>query len=717
MSEAGGRVTVSIQQIAQIAGVGRSAVGNWRKRHHDFPVPDSSGGFDLRQIERWLIENGKIDRPVPAGFLAWSLVDGLRDGLSLDEITEFLVAALVYLEACDATPRWLGSRVETRVRHKDSWDQVRQQPPTELGAELRAAAATIESENPCLDNLLVPGFAHASRARVDLLVPLIDSLEAAADESTTRLDLFEQVLRRARGIDRFRGGHSTPRDITRLMLQLANDHGGTVCDLACGEGGLLASAALRSDRDASPDNRLIGFEINDTALRMARSRFLLSGLEADPRLADAFRVPPDKLPKADLVLVDPPLGQRNWADADVYMDERWIFGAPSPRSADLAWVQLAIQCLADNGRGVVLTAGSATSMGGADARVRRALLEAGVVEAVVGLPARLRADVSIPLALWVVRPPSHNVTSVLVIDGSMLGTTGRSQHTFDENDIGRVAAALRAHERAQQVDSEIAWAVEIAAVIENDAVLDPKQYRPVVELNVGELRERAEAVRTHLPISAEEVADAVGRSRDWIPQGGRLERAKPNHVLGSVAAILRGTAPPKPSDSKTGVPLFGTVEVSARDLVQPEFVDADELGTHPVFLKTGDIVVALAGQAGQSRLVTPPYDGAVLGRECAIVRPASPDLTPMWTYIWTQSALFRDQVLRHTAGTTLPRLSHKALATFKIPVPPLEDQHRAERLLRELDVALARVGDMHSQLKELRELRLDLFVADVRGGS
>ena len=390
---------------------------------------------------------------------------------------------------------------------------------------------------------------------------------------------------------------------------------------------------------------------------------------------------------------------------------------PTPRSADLAWVQLAIQCLAENGRGVVLTTASATSIGGADARVRRALLEAGVVEAVVGLPGRLRADISIPLTLWVVRPPVPNIASVLLVDASRLGTTGRSQHTFDEEDIDRMAAALRAHEGALQIESGIAWVVDIAEAIENDAVLDPKRYRPDVELDVKELRERAEAVRTHLPISVKEVADAVGRSREWIPQGGGLERATPNHVLGSVAKILRGTAPLKPSDSKTGVPLFGTVEVSARDLVQPKFVDADELGTHPVFLKAGEVVVALAGQAGQSRLVTPPYDGAVLGRECAIVRPANPDLTPMWTYIWTQSTLFRDQVFRHTAGTTLPRLSHKALSTFKIPVPPLEDQHRAERLLRELDVALARVGDMHSQLKELRELRLDLFVADVRGGS
>ena len=718
MNQAGGRVTVSTQQIAEIAGVGRSAVGNWRKRHSDFPVPDSNGGFDLRQIERWLFENGKIDRPVPAGLRAWSLADGLRNFLGPDELTQLLVAALVYLEACDARPRCHESLTATaRVGSSESWDRLRQLPSGELGAGVRAAADRIERENPCLDGLLVPGFAHASTANAELLRSLIDSLEAATDETTSRSDLFEEVFSRAHGIDRFRGEHSTPSDVARLMVQLAGDRGGTVCDLACGEGGLLMSATLHRDGNVSQDARLLGFEISDTALRMARARFLLSGLRAELRLDDAFRVPSDELPRADLVLVDPPLAQKHWADADVYMDDRWTFGAPSPRRADLTWVQLATQCLAENGRGVVLTTTGATAGSGTDARVRQAMLEAGVVEAVVGLPGRLRANTSIPLALWVLRPPAPNVTSVLLVDASTLGTTGRSQHSFDESDIDRVAAALRAHERAQPVDSEIAWPVDITEVIENGAILDPKRYRPAVEVNVGELRERAEEIRTCLPTSADAAADAISRSRDWVLQGGGLGQAESNRVLESVAEILRGTASPKPSDSESGVPLFGTAEVSAGDPIQARLVDPDDLGLHPLLLQAGDVVVALAGNAGQSRLVTSLHEGAVLGRECVVVRPTGPELTSVWTYIWTQSTLFKEQVLRHTAGTTFPRLSFGALQAFKIPVPPLEDQRKAEELLRELDDAFARVDEVHSQLKELRELRLDLFVADVRGGS
>lgn len=718
MSAPESRVTVGIQQIAEIAGVGRSAVGNWRKRHSDFPVPDSGGTFDLGEVERWLVENGKIDRPAPAGVRIWSLVDGLRGSLAPDEVSQLFAGALVYLDVCaQALLSHDGLPTATRVRPSESWSVLSQLPPQVLAEELRRAAARIETENPSLKDLIVPGFEHAVAANINLVAELIYDLGNAASTSAQRLDLLEEGLDRARRINRFRGEHSTPRDVAQLMLQLAGDCDGFVCDLACGEGGLLMSAALHSDSGISQDARVMGFEISDSALRTARSRFLLSGQTADLRREDAFRILPSELPKADVVLVDPPLGQKNWADADVYMDNRWTYGAPSPRSADLAWVQLAIQCLAENGRALVLTSALAVARSGSEERIRRAMLQAGVVEAVIGLPGRLRADTSVPLALWVLRSPLPTATPVLLVDASNLGTTGRSQHSFDPSDIDRLVAVVQEHERAQQVDSEFAWAVDIAQVIENGAILDPKRYRPEAEVDVGSLRERAELIRTRLPTSANEAAGAVNRSRNWTPRTGGSKRAESNRDLESVAAILRGSAPSSREDSENGVPLFGMAEFAADHPRQQRFVDRSELGSHAVLLQAGDTVVALAGDGVRSRLVTFDHEGAVLGRECVVLRPTSPELTSEWTYIWTQSSLFRDQVSRHTAGTTLPRLNFRALQSFKIPVPPLEDQHRAADMLQELDDAIATVDAVSSQLEELRELRLDLFVADVRSSS
>ena len=715
MSEAETRVTVNPQQIAEIAGVRRSAVGNWRKRHQDFPVPDTRGGFDLGDVERWLIENEKIDRRVPAGFRAWSLADNLRSDLSSDEITQCLVAVFVYLHACEiASRRENLTKTSTSVKPSDSWNHVRKSDPRELTGVLRAAGARIERDNLHLDGLLVPGLEHASQLAPELLRSLIDSFESATDESNSRFSLFEEAVNREHIIDRFRGDYSTPRDVAQLMVQLAGDRAGVVCDLACGEGGLLMTAALREVQAASRDSRFAGIEINETALRMARSRFFLSGLEVDLRLENAFQIPLDALPVADLVLVDPPLGKNDWRDADVYLDDRWTFGKPSRRSADFAWLQLAIQCLAQNGRAVVLTTTRAAFASGPEAQIRRSMLKAGVVEAVIGLPDRTRTNISIPLVLWVLRPPSLDAGSVLFVDASMLGTTGRSKHAFDESDIDRLAALLRTREHGQPVDSEISWVVEIDRVIENGAVLEPRRYRPIVDVDIDVLRSRVELIRSGLVTSSEKAVAAVRRSSDWDVREAESTISLSNRALGDVATILGGDRLSRRNDSETGIPVFGIAEILADGTGRQKFVDPDALEKRDVILQAGDVVVSLANSVGASKLVTSHHEGAVLGRHCAVLRPSGSDPTSAWIYIWTQSTQFKEQVLRHTAGSTLPRLSYRVLQELLIPVPPLEDQLLAEALLREMDNAIARVDEMQAQLTELREIRLDLFVADLK---
>lgn len=56
--------TITAAEIARLAGVGRAAVSNWRKRHLDFPTPVggtiASPEFDFAQVERWLRKQGKL---------------------------------------------------------------------------------------------------------------------------------------------------------------------------------------------------------------------------------------------------------------------------------------------------------------------------------------------------------------------------------------------------------------------------------------------------------------------------------------------------------------------------------------------------------------------------------------------------------------------------------------------------------------------------------
>jgi hypothetical protein len=509
-------VLVTVDEIAKAAGVGRSAVANWGKRHADFPLPTTSGRFDLDEVERWLIERGKIAGPLPRRFTSSRLADTLRNLAKPNEVMHFVVASLVYLEACARSRGEHGQvhRHRLDVDAAAAWPAVRVATDDALATNLLEAAASIEARNPVLAGLITPGLELARRTDAWLLRAFLDAVEEQAQEGASvydaRLDLLEEAVSRAQETDRFRGEYSTPDDLTYLMVRLGAAKTGTVFDPAAGEGGLLLMAALAEDRDQAQPMNLVGFERNAEVLGVSLARFFLYDVPATLANVDAFRVPLERVPSADLVLLDPPLGTSDWGDADVYLDDRWSYGVPPPKCADLAWVQLAVQSLAPGGRAVVVTSPGATSNGGREAAVRSALVNAGCVVGVVLLPPRLRPDTSIPLAIWVLRPPGSTPGTILLIDASTLGEAGRSLHSLDETDIERVVRAVRSYEADPSQppdDSKIAWRVAVSDLV--DANLDPSRYRPPVSVDLEALRRRRETLRASLAADTEEAKAAV----------------------------------------------------------------------------------------------------------------------------------------------------------------------------------------------------------------
>jgi type I restriction-modification system DNA methylase subunit len=68
----GERVEMTAAAIARLAGVGRAAVSNWRRRYPEFPKPvggsPTSPTFDRAEVEAWLKDTGKADQLATAGY-------------------------------------------------------------------------------------------------------------------------------------------------------------------------------------------------------------------------------------------------------------------------------------------------------------------------------------------------------------------------------------------------------------------------------------------------------------------------------------------------------------------------------------------------------------------------------------------------------------------------------------------------------------------------
>jgi type I restriction enzyme M protein len=99
------------------------------------------------------------------------------------------------------------------------------------------------------------------------------------------------------------------------------------------------------------------------------------------------------------LLANPPFNDSDWFRKDD--DVRWQFGVPPKGNANFAWVQHFIHHLAPHGMaGFVLANGSMSSNQSGEGDIRRALIEADLVDCMVALPGQLFYSTQIPVCLW-----------------------------------------------------------------------------------------------------------------------------------------------------------------------------------------------------------------------------------------------------------------------------------------------------------------------------
>jgi type I restriction enzyme M protein len=151
------------------------------------------------------------------------------------------------------------------------------------------------------------------------------------------------------------------------------------------------------------DLSVFGQESNPTTWRLARMNMALRGIECDlgDQWADTFHH--DKHPdmKADFILANPPFNISDWGGEKLKDDKRWAYGIPSAGNANYAWVQHMVHHLSPKGTaGFVLANGSMSSNQSGEGEIRKALIEADLIDCMVALPGQLFYSTQIPVCLW-----------------------------------------------------------------------------------------------------------------------------------------------------------------------------------------------------------------------------------------------------------------------------------------------------------------------------
>jgi type I restriction enzyme M protein len=283
------------------------------------------------------------------------------------------------------------------------------------------------------------------------------------------------------------GEFYTPKQVSRLLAQLAAPQpGDRICDPTCGSGGLLIEAAALVESQGSRDFALYGQEVNGSTWALARMNMFLHGKDAariewgdtinSPALVEA-----DRLMRFNVVVANPPFSLDKWGGSEVEADRysRFWRGMPPKSKGDYAFITHMIEtALPQEGRVAVVVPHGVLFRGGAEGRIRRALIEENLLDAVIGLPGNLFPTTSIPVAILVFdrareKGGTHEgCQDVLFIDASRDYQSGKNQNALLDEHMAKVLATFRAR---QPVD-KYAHVASLQEIADNDFNLNIPRY-------------------------------------------------------------------------------------------------------------------------------------------------------------------------------------------------------------------------------------------------
>jgi type I restriction enzyme M protein len=245
--------------------------------------------------------------------------------------------------------------------------------------------------------------------------------------------------------------------VVHLMVQmLAPKSGDSIHDPTCGTGGMLISALAEVKRQGGEYRtlKLYGQERNHMTASIARMNLVLHGVEdsaiarGDTLAAPAFHTG-DRLKTFDVVLANPPYSIKQW-NRDAWSTDAWgrnFLGTPPQGRADYAFFQHILKSMDPNsGRSAVLFP-HGVLFRKEEAELRRKLIEADLVDCVLGLGPNLFYNS--PMEACVVfcrsKKPAKQRGTVLLIDAVNEVTRERALSFLKSEHQARILGAYEAY--------------------------------------------------------------------------------------------------------------------------------------------------------------------------------------------------------------------------------------------------------------------------------
>lgn len=283
------------------------------------------------------------------------------------------------------------------------------------------------------------------------------------------------------------GEFFTVRSVAEVVARLARPRpGDRIADPTVGSGGLLILAGEEVKKQGSDNFMLYGQESNGSTYQLCRMNMFLHGMDrAHIEWGDTLNNPllleNDGLMKFDICVANPPFSLDKWgaenAEHDPY--NRFWRGIPPKSTGDYAFICHMIETLKPKtGRMAVIVPHGVLFRGGVEGKIRKQIIEENLIDAVIGLPAKLFQTTGIPVAILVIDRAREkggereNDKNILFIEASKEYKPGKAQNFLTKENADKIFNAFMAR---KDID-KFAHVASLEEIKENDYNLNITRY-------------------------------------------------------------------------------------------------------------------------------------------------------------------------------------------------------------------------------------------------
>lgn len=277
------------------------------------------------------------------------------------------------------------------------------------------------------------------------------------------------------------GEFYTPQEVSELMTRIVihgkeNKKGFTAYDAAMGSGSLLLNVKKYSKEPGTIS--YYGQELNTSTYNLARMNMILHGVSVENHhLHNSDTLdqdwPTEEPTNFDAVLMNPPYSAKWSSDKGFLDDPRFSpYGVLAPKSrADFAFLLHGYYHLKDTGKMAIVLPHGVLFRGHAEEKIRTILLKNGAIDTVIGLPANIFYNTSIPTTVIILKK-NRSTKDVLFIDASKEFEKGRNQNFLKPEHIDRIIDTYIKREDVEKY----AHVASFDEIVENDYNLNIPRY-------------------------------------------------------------------------------------------------------------------------------------------------------------------------------------------------------------------------------------------------